>query len=55
MYHGIFQADTVGAIYFVNADVQSHVVHGGGILFFQVCQHPHTLVGMAGKGGEAEK
>ena len=50
MYHGIFQADTVGAIYFVNADVQSHVVHGGGILFFQVCQHPHTLAGHADEG-----
>ena len=55
MHYSILQADAVRTIYFINADIQSHIIHGGRILFFQISQHPHPLVGMAGKGGEAEK
>ena len=48
----ILQTDTVGGVHFVDADIQSEIVHDGSILLFQVGQHPHPFVSMAGEGCE---
>ena len=38
------QADAVRTIYFINADIQSHIIHGGRILFLSLIHIFETLV-----------
>ena len=49
MHNCIFQADTVGTIHLVDADIQTQILHDGSILFLQIGQHPHALVGISGE------
>ena len=50
VYDCIFQADIVRAVYLVDGDIQSQVLHHSRILLLQVGQHPHSLVRMGGEG-----
>ena len=45
MHYRIFQADAVGTVHLVNADVQTHILHHRRVLLFQIGKHPHSFVG----------
>ena len=54
VYHRVLQADSVGAIHIVYAQVEAHFLHNRGVLLFQIGQHPHAFVGESGEGACGE-